>query len=89
MRMAALGFAFASFSFAAFLGGCTAIPARGPSSEELSAIRSQKAAVVLLRVTATEDGKALNTSAGGGGATLTSVSRPSRSGSKDHSFHGL
>ncbi|MEE9246009.1 MAG: hypothetical protein V3U63_07385 [Gemmatimonadota bacterium] len=65
MRMAALGFAFASFSFAAFLGGCTAIPARGPSSEELSAIRSQKAAVVLLRVTATEDGKALNTSAGG------------------------
>ena len=55
MKIAALRIVLASFCLVAILGGCG-----GPSSKELSAINSGSAAIVLLRVTATEDGKLLD-----------------------------
>ena len=55
MNVAALRIATASLCLAVFLGGCATIPVGGPSSREVSAIKSGEAAIVLLRVQATEN----------------------------------
>ncbi len=57
MNVPALRIATASLCLAVFLGGCATIPVGGPSSQEVSKIKSGEAAIVLFRVMALGTGR--------------------------------